>query len=200
MFIHARTAVTFAVMVVLSAEADPHHHKKSLRSVSSYHYRHNKELSFLDGIIYRLFNFNKNEFRSRLEANLKKKIGFSVLGESSSNSISRDLKEAEYDNSTVASHSATGNYTFSQCPEEYECDSTIATYNRDEVYNVISSVLRESTNVPYCLTADPRITKDMYGQCGVEETCACAFCLFGSMCLGKVCDSECYDLSGVDTE
>lgn len=189
----ARAAVVFAVMVVVAAEADPHHHKKSLRSV--YHYRHNKE-SFLDGIIYRLFDFNKNEFRSRLEANLKKKIGFSVLGESSS-SISRDLKD---DNSNVATHSATGNYTFSQCPDEYECDSTIATYTRDEVYNVISSVLRESTNMPYCLTADPRITKDMYGQCGVEETCACAFCLFGFMCLGKVCDSECYDLSGVDTE
>lgn len=197
MSILARAAVVFAVMVVLAAEADPHHHKKSLRSVN----RHisNKE-SFLDDIIYRLFNFNKGEFRSRLEANLKKKIGFSVLGESSS-SISRDLKEAEYGNSNnVASHSATGNYTFSQCPDEYECDSTIATYTRDEVYNVISSVLRESTNMPYCLTADPRITKDMYGQCGVEETCACAFCLFGFICLGKVCDSECYDLSGVDTE
>src|SRR5210317_409264 len=125
MSILARAAVILAVMVVLAVEADPHHHQQSLRGVSNHRYRHNKE-SFLDGIIYRLFDFNKNEFRSRLEANLKKKIGFSVFGESSS-SISRDLEEADYDNSLAASHSATGNYTFSQCPDEYECDSTIAT-------------------------------------------------------------------------
>ena len=156
--------------------------------------------SFLDHILRQLFIFDKDRYEYQLQAGLKKRIGF-VLGGSrfkatEAEETNRDLRADNSRNDIDAPE-----YTFTPCADEHECDSTIATYTRDEVYNEVSSVLKQFTNVPYCLTADPSITKDMYGSCGVAaEDCACAFCLFGSWCLFEVCDSQCYDLSGVDTE
>ena len=152
--------------------------------------------SFLNHILRRLFNFDKEQYEYQLQSGLKKRIGF-VLGGSHFKNTEETTRDLRADNST---NTELPEYTFTPCADEYECDSTIVTYTRDEVYDKVSSSLKQSTNVQYCLTADPMITKDMYGSCGVAEDCACAFCLFGSWCLFEVCDSQCYELSGVDEE
>ena len=153
--------------------------------------------SFLNHILRRLFNFDKEQYEYQLQSGLKKRIGFVLGGSHFKNTeveTNRDLRADNFTNTELPE------YTFSPCADEYECDSTIVTYTRDEVYDKVSSSLKQYTNVQYCLTADPMINKDMYGSCGVAEECACAFCFFGSWCLFEVCDSQCYELSGVDEE
>jgi hypothetical protein len=207
-----------AILVVLSSgvEADLHHQEHSLRGGNSNNHNHRNDSnddSFLNVILRRLVNFDKDQYQSQLEAGLKKRIGFSV-GRSSISPHNGDdditsLKnkdEKTLDNrdlradTTKNNNEQSSDYTFTPCEEEYECDSTIVTYSREEVYNVVTSVLKHSINVPYCLTADPMITTEMYGSCGVQEDCACPFCLFGLWCPFQVCDSQCYDLSGVKDE
>lgn len=168
----------------------------------------NNSDSFLNHILRRLVNFDKDQYQYRLQEGLKRRTGFS-LGRSFISTDHDDNNKVKYmgdtlDNRDLRADNFTRNklpeYTFTPCADEYECDSTIVTYTREEVYIKVSSELKQSTNVQYCLTADPMITTDMYGSCGVQEDCACAYCIFGSWCVFQVCDSQCYELSGVDTE
>jgi len=160
--------------------------------------------SFLNHILRRLVNFDKEEYEYQLQAGLQKRIGLALGGIHHGHDHMIHFKHMEETNRDLRANNSTNTelpeYTFTPCADEYQCDSTLVTYTREEVYNKVSSSLKQSTNVQYCLTADPMITKDMYGSCGVEEDCACAFCLFGSWCVFQVCDSQCYELSGLNTE
>ena len=164
----------------------------------------NNSDSFLNHILRRLVNFDKDQYQYKLQEGLKHRTGFSLGRSFISTSTNHD--DVKYigdtlDNRDLRADSPTlPEYTFTPCADEYECDSTIVTYTREELYNKVSSELKQSTNVQYCLTADPMITTDMYGSCGVQEDCACAYCIFGFWCVFKVCDSQCYELSGLDTE
>ncbi|KAK1736308.1 hypothetical protein QTG54_012908 [Skeletonema marinoi] len=169
----------------------------------------NNSDSFLNHILRRLFNFDKDQYQYKLQEGLKNRTGFSLGRSFISTNHDDNMTNVKYigdtlDNRDLRADNSTRyklpEYTFTPCADEYECDSTIVTYTREEVYIKVSSELKQSTNVQYCLTADPMITTDMYGSCGVQEDCACAYCIFGSWCVFQVCDSQCYELSGLDTE
>lgn len=159
----------------------------------------NEHESFLHHILRRLVNFDKEDYEYQLHRSLKDRIGFSsMISPSNDKYGARNIIPNEEEAIVSRDLRADTDYTFTPCAEEFECDSIIKTYTRDELYEEVSSVLKQTINAPYCLTAVPAITEDMYGSCGVADDCVCLYCL--GKCLFKVCDSQCYQFTGADNE